>query len=355
MLEGRQNIVLADCEAEEVMSFSREMRFDDQPFVVKSHISNWKRTGKLSECRRYATYFGVGFLYFLNRKKYKAIVGWQQFYALIYCFFCEMFHVKKTNMVAALNFTYKAKHGAVAGVYRWFMSKCLSHKYLDYVHVPSENYADALSAEFDYPRERIIVSTFGINDQYEFFSKLEAPAEYQKDGYALAIGRSNRDFDFLIRAWKEIAYPLVIISDTYQGKTDAPQIKILTDVAGEASKPWIANCALMVIPLDDGTICSGDTVLLTAMSAKRKILVSYPSTLAEMYVDDGENALLAPKNVETFRGKINELLYCEQHADLGERARNSFLNRFSRGSMGQRICAYINQTKKNEPQVEMNV
>lgn len=159
-------------------------------------------------------YFWVGFKLFLNRSQYGAMVCWQQFYALTYCFFCELFRVKKCNTVIAVNYTYKAKHGKFARAYRWFMGKCTSEKYLDYIHVLSESYADIISGEFSYPRERSIVATFGVNDQYEAFSDLPAPGGYEKDGYALSIGRSNRDFDFLVRAWREIDFPFVIISDT---------------------------------------------------------------------------------------------------------------------------------------------
>lgn len=342
MSQIKRKILLTDSDLDEVYSFAEALGDQSGTFEVRSYIANWKRTGKISEIKRYAKYFGVGFLSFLRRGQYDVIVGWQQFYALIYCFFCQLFRVKKANTVIALNFTYKAKSGKLAGIYRWFMSKCLSIRYLDYIHVPSEAYADAVSAEFDYPRERIIVTPFGINDQYEEFAALEPPAGYGKEGYALSIGRSNRDFDFLIRAWEGIDYPLVIISDTYKGSTEAKHIQILSNVAGEESYPWIANCSLMVVPIDDGTICSGDTVLLTAMSVARRILVTVPSAIAQMYIVDGENALLTEKRQDVFRQKVMEALYSDECRDMGQRARCSFLQNYSRESMGREIARYVN-------------
>ena len=342
MATVKQNILLADCDAEEVLPFARELCHAGQGFAVRSHISNWKRSGKFSELKRYGKYFLVGFRYFLSRKRYGAIIGWQQFYALILCFFCRIFRVRKTNMVAAFNYTYKEKRGKAAALYRWFMRMCLNPEYLDYIHVPSAQYADAVSREFGYPRDRILVAPFGVSDVWKEFSSMEAPEGFSKDGYALAIGRSNRDFDFLIRAWKEIRYPLVIISDTYQGDTDAPNITILRNVVGEDSYPWIANCGLMVIPIDDGRICSGDTVLLTAMSAARKILVTEPSTLAEMYIADGENALLSRKEETAFRIRAEQALFGGKYETLGARARSSFLENFSREAMGQNLSSAIN-------------
>lgn len=330
-------VVLADCAEEEVQSLADALRYDEHGFEVESYIANWKRTGKWSELKRYATYFGVAFRLFWNRRHYAVIVGWQQFYALIFSFFCRMFHVRKCTEVVVLNFTYKPKLGRAAALYRWFMGRCLSEEYLDYLHVLSETYADRISSEFGFPRERIIVTGFGVNDEYERLTKLSAPEPFGKEGYALAIGRSNRNYDFLISAWDKIAYPLVIISDTYQGSAESEHILILRNVAGRDSEPWIANCGLMILPIDDGSICSGDTVLLTAMSLKRKIIVTEPSTLAEMYVLNGENALVAPKEQAAFRKVAEDALFSNRYDYLGENAREQFLKMYSRTAMGKSL------------------
>lgn len=338
----KKNIVLADCEAEEVQSFARGVSSAGQNFEIQSHISNWKRTGKWSELKRYGMYFWIGFRYFLSRNQYGVVIGWQQFYALIFCFFCAVFRVEKKNTVIAANYTYKPKRGKIAGLYHWFMSKCLSDGYLDYLHVPSGEYADIVSSEFGFPRSRIIVTHFGVNDRYARLSELAVPAGMTKDGYALAIGRSNRDYDFLIRVWKNLEYPLVIISDTYEGNTDQKNITILRNVAGEDSYPWIANCGLMVIPIADGMICSGDTVLLTAMSLERKIIVTTPSTLAEMYVQDRKNAVLAPKDEQKFSETVKAVLTEAVCSDLGIQARRHFLQNFTREKMGAQFAEMWN-------------
>ena len=335
-------VILADCAPDEVQSFADELVYGTHKFQVESYISNWKRTGIVSELKRYGTYFAVGFCYFLKRHEYHMIAGWQQFYTLIFCFFCSIFRVRKCTTVVALNYTYKEKQGAVSGGYRWFMRKCMDQNYLDFIHVPSDEYADIIAKQFGFPRERIIVARFGVNDCYADFSAMPAPSRYQKDGYALAIGRSNRDYDFLLRAWEKIDYPLVIISDTYKGETELERVEILKNVAGEDSYPWIANCGLMVIPIDEPAICSGDTVLLTAMAAKRKIIVTVPSTLAEMYIEDGKNAVLVPKTEKELRQAVAAVRYSEVYSLLGEGARDSFLKSYSRQSMGKAVSRALN-------------
>lgn len=335
---NKGNIIICDCKETEVESLCDALNSDGENFSVNSHIANWKRTGAMSELRRYGKYFAVGFKYFLCRKKYDIIIGWQQFYVLIIGFFCSLFHVKKRNTLVALNFTYKEKQGRLSKLYYRFMKKCLSTGYVDYIHVPSQEYAVITSEKFQFPVEKIIVMPFGINDPYERFSSLAHPSDELKDGYVLSIGRSNRDYDFLISAWEGISYPLVIISDTYEGDNIGnPNVRIIRNVAGEESYPWIANCKAMVIPLDDGTICSGDTVLLTSLAVKKKVLITVPSTLSEMYIADGENGLCVEKEKDKFRSLVNDMIFTDKYDYLHESARESYLKNFSRINMGKRL------------------
>lgn len=335
---NKKNIVICDCHSSEVKSLCDALNSTDKVFETCSHIANWKRTGKLGEVRRYGKYFAVAFKYFITRKKYNVIIGWQQFYALIYGFFCALFHVKKNNVVIVLNFTYKEKKGKLAGVYRWFMKRCVETGYIDYIHVLSNNYARIISEEFKFPVDRIIVFPFGINDPYEKFSALPYPDTAPLEGYALSIGRSNRDYDFLIRAWENINYPLIIISDTYEGgNRNNENISIIRNVAGEESYPWIANCNAMIIPIDDGTICSGDTVLLTSLAVKKKVVITLPSTLAEMYIVNEENGLCLKKDEQSFKTVISEVLFSDKYDYLEEKARESYLDNYSRYSMGVRL------------------
>lgn len=334
----RKNVIICDCKSDEVESLCDAINAGDKNFSINSHISNWKRTGPVSELRRYGMYFLVAFKYFISRKNYNVIIGWQQFYVLIMGFFCSIFHVKKQNTLIALNFTYKAKGGKLAKIYRWFMKQCLETGYVDYIHVPSQNYAKIITEDFNFPIEKIIVLPFGINDPYEKFSKLGYPPEAPKEGYVLSIGRSNRDFNFLIASWGNINYPLVVISDTYEGDNGGnDNIQIIRDVAGEDSYPWIANCKAMIIPIDDGSICSGDTVLLTSLAMKKKVVITKPSTLAEMYIVDRENGICMEKDEKSFESVVSDIVFTEKYDYLTENSRNSYLENYSRNIMGKRL------------------
>ncbi len=337
----RRNVLLADCRPEELTTFVKAIHEEGIQLDCLSVISNGGRTGRFSNLNRYFKYFSTPWSAFIHRNEYNYIIGWQQFYALIFCFWCQLFHVKKKNRVIAVNYTYKKKAGFVGNIYEWFMKKCVCNDYIDYLHVPSNNYAESFSKDFGIPKEKFIVAPFGIDDKAEKYGKTAVPKEAPSAGYALAIGRSNRDYDYLIKVFEKIDFDLVIISDEYK-RTNLPKnVKLINDVSGERQYPWIANCEIMIIPIADTNICSGDTVLLTAMSLGRTIFVTSPSTLSEMYVVDGLDSIYINKSVDETRERIVSYLNNTNNSSIGENARNTFVNKYSRYIMGKNISRYI--------------
>lgn len=339
-----ENVVLADCPADEIKSFVDGLNeLTEQKYQCISEVACGIRTGVISEIGRYKAYFRAGWHAFKNRKQYGVIIGWQQFYALIFCFYCGLFHVKKANTVVALNFTYKAKRGFVGIVYKWFMKKCVCGGYLDYIHVPSENYANQFSRDFGFAGKNIIVMPFGIDDIYDEWKDSAVPMGCEKNGYAMSIGRSNRDFDFLVEAWSKIDLPLVIISDSYSPRCTLPEnVVVLDHIAGKEQYPYIVNAKMVVIPIADGRICSGDTVLLTSFSFEKTVIVTKPSTLGEMYIRNGENGYLIEKNA----GKLIDLVHdicIGNKKEVGRQARDTFLNQYSRYSMGRSVAEFIRE------------
>lgn len=325
-----KNIILADCAKNEITSFADGLSKEtNKNWEIVSSVSNWGQASKIQNLKRYAIYFAAPFKAFCKRKQYASIVGWQQFYALIFCFYCRLFKVKKTNRVVALNFTYKAKKGFIGKIYKRFMQYMVNSDYIDYIHVLSHNYAKKCVEELGIDEKKILVFPFGTNDQYESFKKIKKT----ENEFVLAIGRSNRDYEWLIDEWRNVDYPLYIICDTFKAPNNLPNnIKIFNNITGNAQYKFIASCKYLVLPIKDESICSGDTVLLTAMSNKKTVIVNGPSTLTEMYVKDGENAIVVSKNKGDLAEKMNYLI--KNNIEIGESARKSYLENYSRKAMG---------------------
>ena len=341
-MANRRNIILADCEEEEIQEFAAGMQeVFGEAFDVRSKICNGGH-GKWNNMKRYFTYFIYPFHFAHHCQSFNYVIGWQQFFALFYAFYCRLLQKEKCNAVVVVNFTYKKKSGWMGYWYKKWMVFCLQSKYLDYIHVPSWNYAELCAQEFHLPKSKFIVTHFGLPDTYSKWK--DSKVEY--NNYSFSIGRSNRDFEFLVDAWRKMPEDeiLVIASDTFHPKAAFPPNVIhRKDITGDRQFPYIANCKMMIIPILDGTICSGDTVLLKAMSYEKLVVVTVPSTLGEMYIEDGVDGVLVEKDNIKFQSVVSRLLVDNKtRLCIAQRARIKYLDSFSRFSMGKSI---INQIK----------
>lgn len=303
--------------------------------VNKLHGSKWKNI------RRYLNYF-IFPLHFIHRcKEYDYILGWQQFYTNNLAFYCEMLGLKQQARIVSVNYTYRDKNGIVGKFYKWYMRKLTNSDHLLCLHLPSNMAAEALHHSLGTSLSKMIVANFGVDDIYYNVKNRESTI-VKGNKYVLSLGRSNRDFDFLVEVWKEPELQnetLVILSDTWH-----PVLPLLvniihrTDIVGDEAQFCLAHCKLNVVPIDVPTVCSGDTVLLHGMQYERPTVVTTPSTLAEMYIDHGVNGLCLNKDVKTFAFEVAALLRDgAKMKSLGQAARYKFLNHYSRYAMGMAI------------------
>lgn len=342
----KKNIILTDSEVEEIISFKKGLEKNlNKTFEIKSKVSNGRRS-TLYNIYRYLTYIFYPFYFFINRNKYDTIICWQQFFGLFFAFYCKLFKVKKKNKLIICSLTFKEKNGKIKNLYKKFISYCLQNNYIDLIHVLSEGYANRISSEYNIPIEKFFVSPFGLDDTYEKYKNEKV--EYED--YILALGRSNRDYDFLINVWKSIpqTYKLIIICDEYKRKDSIPSnVIIKNDITGALQFPYIANCKMMIIPLKDGNRCSGETVLIKAMSYNRPIVITKPSTLSEMYIEDNKNGFCLEKDVTKFTKRLIEILKDNDLLNkVAKNARKEYEQKYSRNKMGELFGKKIKEFDK---------
>lgn len=225
------------------------------------------------------------------------------------------------------------------------MKFAIDNKYLAAVHLPSYAAARNLKRDLGIGGGKVIVTNFGVDDisdemaSYPFGEKCE---------YVFSIGRSNRDFDFLVRAWSQPCLKdelLIIAADQWKPSLPLPPNVIHMDnLHGKESLAYLYHAKATVIPIDDGEVASGDTVLLHSMSFSRPIIITSPSTLAEMYVDDGKTGVVLLKDEESFAAEVKRLLDDnERRAALGKAARENFLSCYSQYALGVNMGARIKE------------
>lgn len=298
------NIALFDSSKQEAEDFITGLEESTGlAWEAKVFTANQGRKNKLGNLIRYGKYFAFPFWIFLNRKKYGCIVGWQAFYGLLFAFYCRLFRVKKINPLLIKNLIYKPKKGILGKLYFAFMRYIVKSEYVDVFICSAETHCDFCAEVFQEPRTRFVFLPFGVND----FTKLVDQTNPPKKDYVLSMGRSNRDWDFLIDSLGGTGYNLKIVCDELE-RTDLPEnIKLYNRIWQEMTYEFIYNCKMMVIPILDGKIDSGETVLLQAMSFSKPIIITEPSCLADDYVTDGQTGLIVPKQKEALLNAIKRL------------------------------------------------
>lgn len=331
----KENIALFDSTEQEAAEFIRGLvQSTGVDWKALVCTSNQGRTNWMDNAKRYAKYFAFPFYIFLNRKKYHHIIGWQAFYGLVFAFYCKLFHTKKCNTLLVKNFIYKPKPGLIGKVYFTFMKYIVKSPYVDVFVCSSQSYCDRCAELFDEPKERFAYVPFGIND----FTKVVAPKRENNGDYILALGRSNRDWDFLISTLGNTEYKLSIVCDELKYDNLPKNITLLNNVWGKASYEMIRDCMCMVIPILDSEVVAGETVLLQAMSFSKPIIITTPSCLAEAYVEDGKTGILVPKNKESLMDAITRLQADPTlYAYLAENSRAAYEEKYSLYSFGLRV------------------
>lgn len=299
-----KNIALFDSNQEEAEDFIKGLEQSTRlKWKALVYTANKGRKNRIGNLVRYFKYFSFPFTVFLHRKEYNNIVGWQAFYGLLFAFYCRVFHVKKVNTLLIKNFTYKPKKGFVETVYFRFMNYIVKSKYIDVFVCTSQTFCNYCAEVFHEPKERFVFLPFGVND----FTKcvdMNVPAT---NDYILSLGRSNRDWDFLIESFTETQYPLRIVCDELHRDNLPDNIRIYNNVWGDESFEFIKNCRFMIIPIMDGKIGSGETVLLQTMSFSKPIIITKPSCLADDYVTDGETGLVVSKKKDDLLAAVEKL------------------------------------------------
>lgn len=330
-----RNIAMFDSNKQEAEDFIKGLEASTGlEWEAKILTANQGRKNRAGNFVRYIKYFLFPFAVFLKRKNYDNVIGWQAFYGLLFAFYCRLFHVEKRNSLLIKNFTYKPKKGIIGKVYFSFMKYIVKGPYVDVFVCTSQTFCDYCAEVFNEDSSRFVFLPFGVND----FTKAVDMSKPATNDYILSLGRSNRDWDFLINSLGKTDYPVRIVCDELH-KVDLPKnIAVYNNVWGTDSFEFIRNCKCMVIPIMDGKIGSGETVLLQTMSFSKPIIITKPSCLADDYVTDGETGLVVSKTEADLLEAITRL-YCDDvlYNKLAKNSRKLYEKKHSLFSYGTNV------------------
>jgi glycosyltransferase involved in cell wall biosynthesis len=287
---------------------------------------------------RYLHYFRVGFGLFLKRSDINQMLTTQQFYGLIFAFFCRLFHVKKTVNVVVLSFIYQPKYGIVGKIYNWFIQFIVTSKYVDRFVVHSKQEVKLYTNLLGMNEGKIAYCLLGVTNESEEYSNNRYTQK--EDFFVLSVGNSNRDFKFIEESLVGESYKVKIYTDTYKEHTNK---NVICNKSVSVSKYFkeLAECFCVIISLQNPNISSGQLVLLQSYAFGKPVIIT-SSTACEDYIDE-LSAIVIEKESHRLLAAISELMNNKKkYETMCKAASNIFLNKFSLFSMGKRLGVIFN-------------
>lgn len=311
----------------------------------KWEIKCWDNAGlignRIQNLKRLTGYFIHSFQIFFQRKKYNKIIAWQQFYGLIFAFYCMIFKTRKVNKLIITTFIYKRKTGKIGKIYKHFIKAIVQSEYVDKIVVYSHSEINYYAKTFDVPQNKFCFMPLGISEA----KKLERTKEKLKKPFLLSVGRSNRDYEFLFKCAEKILMPIVLITDI--NFNSIPENVILfNNTIGDEYLKILNECYAVLVPLKDINISSGQLVMLQAMQRGKPMVITESNTIGD-YVENNVNAVISPKNESVFIKLVNRLIDDSLlYKRLSDNSYRIYKERFTLYMMGRNLAKVLNMGKE---------
>lgn len=294
-----RNLILTDFKPENNWPFVQVLRTRGH-WDIRSCVSNTRffhtRVGTLV---RYLFYFLFPLRYVLNNRSYDVVLGWQQFYALNYAFWLRLFHCRSSVRIVVMTFIYKEKKGFCGQIYHKYIHYCLSCPNLSKLICHSRSEVDLYTRLFDLPDGLVQYVPLGIDS----IGNLDDIAQ---GGYVFSTGRSNRDYDFLIRTLANTDFALKIACEQHFDVLP-PNIEVYHNCYNEQMYTLLKGCFCVCIPLSDREVSSGQLVVLQAMQFGKPVLVTRSNGVVD-YVHNGQNGFLIENDSEALLDCLQKLI-----------------------------------------------
>jgi glycosyltransferase involved in cell wall biosynthesis len=239
-----------------------------QPIFFKHPLGS-----RLNYISNYLSEFYVPLLASIRRKRFDVIVSWQMRLGICYGILKRIMHSQKPPMHIIQDFHIDLTK--TRGLYRLNLALLkLAIPGIDYFCCTSTEEETIYSRMFHIPHSRIVFLPL-VLPSIESPSRFEEPRKTQED-YIFSYGKSDRDFDTLIRSVAASNIKTYILSQKYRPKVPVPEnVRILREyVSGKEMIQWIASSRMVVFPLKDYRISAGQLSMLEVMALARPLIIT---------------------------------------------------------------------------------
>ena len=276
---------------------------------------------RLTGISKYLSEFYGPLLVLVRRKRFDVVVSWQMRIGVCYGILKRIFHSKKPPVHIIQDFHIDLTQTGWRYRLKLALLK-LAIPGIDYFCCTSTEEEAIYSRMFHIPRSRIVFLPL-----VESTSSFMEPSLPKKD-YIFSYGRSDRDFDTLIRAAATLNIKTYILSEKYQPKVPVPEnVCLIRDfVSGKDMVQWISSSRMVVFPLKDYRVSAGQLSMLEVMALARPLIITENMATKEYAVHQQTALFCKAGDDKELAEHIRYLWDCPETAEqIGQQARQAAL------------------------------
>lgn len=285
--------------------------------------------GRLDNTSRYLSEFYLPLLAVIRRKGFDVVVSWQMRIGVCYGILKRIVHPRKPPVHIIQDFHIDLTQDR--WLYRFQLSLLKwAIPGIDFFCCTSTEEEAIYSRMFHIPRSRIVFLPL-----VESSSSFEEPSRPIED-YIFSYGKSDRDYDTLIRSVAALNLKTFILSQQYQPKFPMPEnVCIIRGyVSGKELVQWIASSRMVVLSLKDYRISAGQISMLEVMALARPLIVTENMATKEYAVHQQTALFFKAGNDKELAGHIQ---YLWDHRETAEQI----------GLQARRAAMKFNNHRKN--------
>jgi|MTBAKMStandDraft_1061839.scaffolds.fasta_scaffold08820_4 glycosyltransferase involved in cell wall biosynthesis len=166
----------------------------------------------------------------------------------------------------------------------------------------------------------------------------------EKNNYVFAAGRTFRDYETFVKSISNTTYQAIIVSgkETLKLPDKIKNIRLLSDIPLKYFNELLANSKIVVIPLHDLNISTGQMVVLQSM-AMGKAIIATRTTGTVDYIENYKTGILVePYNPDDLKHAIELLINdSELRLRLGAAAKQAVRKRHLPHHYRENICNFL--------------
>jgi glycosyltransferase involved in cell wall biosynthesis len=298
------------------------------PVSFKDSVGN-----RLNHISKYLSEFYVPLVAALRKKQYDVVISWQMRIGICYGILKRIVHFHKPPVHIIQDF-----HIDLTQTRRFYRFQLALLKLaipgIDYFFCTSTEEEAIYSRLFNIPRNRIVFLPL-----VESSSNFEEPSHPKKD-YIFSFGKSDRDFDTLIRSVTPLNLKTYIVSQKYRPEVPVPEnVCIIRDYVSEKEMvQWIASSRMVVLSLKDYRISAGQISMLEVMALARPLIITENMATKEYAVHQQSALFFKAGSDKELADQIQYLWSHPESAEqIGQKARQAAMKLYD-----NRMTVFIN-------------